>query len=825
MIAPSVSSSAICLRCQLRLIRQSSQPLQAPSCIFALQHPSLRRFASDSPARAFGQDHVAEEQDHTPDSEKRVQYGNTDKNYPVKRMDVPKRRLSRNRILTEDTRNLESDMLGKPASVIVMKDEGLYKKRVRRLAAESRDEPNSEQIDIEALLDSQREPPNPQEVRENIDGLRPKTETALSERKFRKLQALLTDGFLSAQLQDYLEHHKQDDLPSGSNWKNPRSSNEKDLASRYEWIREISPWMPLACQSGVADGIDPSLRGYVTDSTTIKQKLAIRIMRECWGLSIAELDAGLGETRVKIGNHEFVLLMRGTQRWMTVMGKIWLEPGEKIEAFRNQKTLRLVTTKPKAAILIEDLDQTLKQIKTESFPMSLVTSKPIDEAVLEEVGRITNTHTMGTDSRQLRVTWIELKKRALQGLIGLENLCDIVFRLLLTAYKPQPATTTTLYATDQDGWPTGRFVTDAIDKKKLGWKDRMGQWARYSLPLTLGGADSVAENPLERLKLPVERQTVSSKLDENNEHVPETQLPLRSVKWAEDLKVSTKATFGYILHANEPSALPPPLPDLLTANHPRVFASITPHPLHLAELKASDDKATNSVISTNTTIVIRFWPSPPRKIVRNDTPPLLELRLATSGGKVEGVESLRAIKQIHITDVMLPGSLVDLRYTQAQYAELKGAPARLATWQPLANFLEPARLDLEHGKLEVPPRQRFPIPRRLFNYTGDSDRDITANPDLLMNKIDMIDYTFTSLEIHRSVSMPYEGFNITYTSIDGQRGGSYRAEVSLEPGIGSGVSADKEDTDKLHSDFLVTCQKFARTDSLWSGYLATRRGS
>lgn len=834
MIAPSITGGAICLRCRLRLLRQSTQPFRASSRIFQIQHPSLRRFASESPARAFGQNQLAEGQDEAFDSKEQAQddkLGNREKEYGVKRTDVRKRHLSRNRILTEDAQNLNSDMLGKPASVIVMRDGGLYQKKDRPPAAVGPDnEPDTQPINIEALLNSQREPPDLQEVRKNIRSLRPKTETALSEREFRKLQASLTDGFLSAQLHEYLEYHKRNGHPSTP-------------AFKYDWIKEISPWVPLANQSSAVEGTDPSLYGYITDSTTAKEKLAIRIMRECWGLSIVDLDAGLGETRIKIRNFEFLLLMRGTKRWLTVMGKVWLEAGEKIEAFRNKKMLRLVTTKTKAATLIKDLDDTLKQVTTKSFPVNLITSKPIDEVVLEEVGRITNTHVrkpQGTE--QLNVTWIELKKRAAKGLVGLEDLCDVVFRLLLTAYNPQPATTTSLYVAGQYDGSAGRFVPNTIDKEKLGWKDRMGQWARYKLPLIPEGDTSAAESPLDRLELPVERQTVESEFDENNEFLPETQPPIHPVKWAEDLKISTKAAFGYLLHANDTSTTPP-LPDLLTANHPRVFTSVTPHPLHLAKLEASDDEAANVLIQTKTTIVIRFWPSPTqrdqgeipkirrriRKKIRNKTPknwvvtppaPLLELRLATSGGEIKGVESLRAIKQTCITDVMLPASLVDLRYTQSQHADLKGDPADLATWQPLADFLRPARLDLERGKFEVPPHQKFPIPRRLFNYAIEWDPDATINMDELIST----SYTFVGLEIHHSVSMPYEGFKLTYTSISTEQGDGSSAEISLEPGLKSKISV-AEDTGKLRNDFLAACEKFARTDTLWSGYLASRRES
>jgi hypothetical protein len=77
---------------------------------------------------------------------------------------------------------------------------------------------------------------------------------------------------------------------------------------------------------------------------------------------------------------------------MNSLGKIWLEPGERIEAIRNQKTLRLVTSKSKAESLLKGLDETLKSVTTKTFPVHLVASEMPEDDILEEVGRLTNTH-------------------------------------------------------------------------------------------------------------------------------------------------------------------------------------------------------------------------------------------------------------------------------------------------------------------------------------------------------------------------------------------------------------------------------------------------
>ncbi|XDG07942.1 hypothetical protein ABKA04_007557 [Annulohypoxylon sp. FPYF3050] len=728
-------------------------------------------------------------------------------------------------------------MLGKPASVIVMRDGGIYKKKHAildsRLTDGTKDEPLNQETDIQALLDIQREPPTVQEARKNIDDLKPKTETALSEREFRKLQALLMEGFLNAQLVDYLNHNKSPlwfesgagvvaDADAGVgpdiHADVDADADVKSTAGKESWIKHITPWAPLGSQPNIPDGINPSLYGYIADSALLKEKLAVRIMRECWNLSIGELDTGLGETRVTISSSEFLLLMRGTQRWMSVMGQVWLDPGEKIEAFRDKKMLRFVTTKPKAAILVKALHDTIKQITYKTFGVYKVADEPIDDAALEEVGRITNTIVRKNNtSRRILVTWIELKSRAAQGLVGLENLSEAVFRLLLIAFTPRPGTTTSLHVAGLDDQAGGRFVVDAVSKEKLGWKDRLSQWARYTLPLAPEGSRLAVNSTLQKLAHPVELHTEGPEFDRRREFLPDSQFPAHATKWSENYKISTKANFGYLLHKNDPWASPPPLPGLLNANHPRAFAPVAPHPLYLARLEASNDEAARALIQTKTTVVIHFWP---QRVNEKYAPiyqaPLLELHLATSGSEVKGIESMRAIKQTHTTDVMLPASLVDLRFTQEQYWELEAEPDKIDSWQPFTTFLRPARLDLERGKFDMPPRQRFPIPKRLCTY---------SNPikPATLNDLISVPYTFAGVQIRRSVSMPYEGFQLTYTSVDMEKAGGHQTEVSLEPGLTGEAEVANMDSDKLHDHFLAACERFARTDALWSGNLAARR--
>ncbi|TGJ83303.1 hypothetical protein E0Z10_g5441 [Xylaria hypoxylon] len=848
MIARGAPVGAVCFRCRLRLLRQLTP---------------IRRFASDATTAPYVDNRVDNRADNRADGDT-SQDADQGQSYEsrgrvrsgVKRLDLRKRHLSGNRVFTETTASLGSDMLGKPAYAIVMRDAGrIQRKKIPLIPSEIDAEPSGDiATRIEALLGSQREPATLHEVRSNIQGLQPQADNnVLSEKDFRRLQRVLHKGFLSHQIKEYIQWHKSD-----AQDKSQETATDSASHPEFPWIREMTPWVPLQSKPNAAKITDPTLLGYASNTTPPKERLVIRLMHECWGLSIAELETQLGETQIKLHNNEFILLMRGTQRFMNALGKIWLAPGEQIEAFQDQQTLRLVTTRPKAESLIRDLDNTLKSVRTKTFPVILFGSEAPDDKVLEELGRITNSHIRKSHTlrrEQLHVTWIELAVRAARGLAALEDIAHIALRLLLTASGSQQASSSLLSPMLPQAH-TGRFVVDVTNKDKLGWKDRLAQWARYVYPLTPKKSAVNTALPIEKFELPFEPLERPEKFREEFEFFPQTKFPSHPVKWSNTTQTSTAAHFGHILHPYQPLDPTPALSDLLASTERRIFAPSTPHPLYLTkfETNGSNNSSNNSpLVTTRSTLVLRFWPSPssnptskpssskpPKKASSRagDAPPapILELRLATSDRKIKRIESLRAIRRTHHTDVMLPESPIDVRFTQTQYETLQAPDDEtLNAWQPLFDFLTCARFDLENGKLEMPPSQRFPIPRRLFaidptptsppSNTLSTTKDPNPvhhehqpeDPDDLVS----ISYEFVGLELHRSATLPYEGHQLTYTSIEAGRGGGRRVEVILEPqkpphSIPTWPTEEVE-KDRLQEDFLACCSRFVQDRSLWSG--------
>ncbi|KAI0130106.1 mitochondrial inner-membrane-bound regulator-domain-containing protein [Xylariales sp. AK1849] len=877
MIARGVSSGATCLGCRLRLFRQAARPNRRQSLSPSpdlYRRQSQRWFASEGVAHASGFEKLFDEGekhehqlrqvlqfeddepildfDELPNSSgygatRQQPRGSKEEHFrSVKRLAIRKKQyFSGRKILTESSESLGSDMLGKPAYAIVMRDGGVYQKRKNVGANDTAgDMEERKLLDIEAILDSQLKPPTNSEVRDNINELRPESEIYLPVKEFRRIQHALEEGFLKSQLSDYIESFKANNGANTSTSAASESTSDpydtEDLVLKYKWIKKLSPWIPLGADGeAITETTDRHLHGYLTPSAGPKERLAVRVMRECWGLQMEELMSGLGEVKITLRSHEFILLMRGTRRFLKLLNDMYMEPGETIEAIRSKTLIRIVATRPKSQTIINELDATLERISTKTFPVSNVTSDPskITEALLEEVGRITNTHArLSETGKRIHVTWLQVRK---SQFTEVEDLRHVVSRLLHTALQPEHRSEKLHAPIPSPGGAEGRYYVDQYNKEKWVWRDKLEQWARYVLPLPsqtftepeeslaseevfVEGQRSNVDGPFQELDTPLERpgsqkkpfttpsltgatggsagESTSFPVTGGMTLLEGSRFPYQPVRWSPDLTTTTTTIFGHVLHSHPPHGTPPPLSDLLKATErPRIFSPVVPHPMQLANLLQPDsDKPAPSPVTS--TILIRFRPNPVSAgslRSHNRIAPMLELRLSLSDPdsvsedpSVTGIHSLRAITAVSINDVLQPSHPVDMRVTQTRFANLQGSAADLGHWQPIADFLLYARLDFHKGKLEMPPQQRFQIPLHLMTdlrSPNNKQKIEHSQEDLSESSINdpwSMLYDFAGLELHRSIDVPHpdnETLALTYTSIEAGQGGGRRAELSLRP--------------------------------------------
>lgn len=460
MIARGLSSGTICLGCRLRLLHSSARPNLSQSLSQAIRTPSVyqnqrrRWLASEAPARPDERhdegektedndwaslerasvDQAAEEQayrdyldqdDPLPDLRERHSdrrggrprrgsrdHGSrgADRNgRPIMRqLSLKTKHLSGTKLLTETSANLGLDMLGKPAYAIVMKDGGKYQPKRNIIAAEKLEERKDDLKAIEAVLGDHRAPATAAEVHENIDGLRPpKTELVLQQKDFDRIQTGLEEGFLKEQLLQYISTFEPDRNTEATTDSvetlNTVEEQKSNLEDQYQWISKAVSWVPLDPYGGVPVHHDRSnllLHAYLPPDAGPKTRAAVRIMRECWGLQMEEIANGIGECRVTLQTKHFWPLMRGAQDQLRSITKSYLEEGETLATFVPTKEIRIVAPRYKCELVLAEIDGLLGKIRSYTFPVSHVTSDPtmVTEALLDLVGKVTNTHVRFTST-------------------------------------------------------------------------------------------------------------------------------------------------------------------------------------------------------------------------------------------------------------------------------------------------------------------------------------------------------------------------------------------------------------------------------------------
>lgn len=199
--------------------------------------------------------------------------------------------------LVEDLPQLPVETLGQDASVIVLREQGLWKRR--QFKEESG--PADSGLRIQDHVD-QEQGLSLDIILENIDGLQPE-HRILPARDFKDIFDILMQGFTTMHLETYINRHRQR-LAEGD--ETPFLGVIPDEIISRPWIVSQSRWIPDV-MGAVADVADP-LKGYILKTMPPKQRLVMQLMRECWGMSVQELLYGQGILDLEVRDLEFRLL-------------------------------------------------------------------------------------------------------------------------------------------------------------------------------------------------------------------------------------------------------------------------------------------------------------------------------------------------------------------------------------------------------------------------------------------------------------------------------------------------------------------------------------
>ncbi|KAK3941918.1 hypothetical protein QBC46DRAFT_381263 [Diplogelasinospora grovesii] len=749
MLRRGVPGSFVCLQCRLQLTAAAKRPLLP---LFASSARGERRNGTDVSGNEDGKD----EADERPDVLiQRVRSQDRRRKPPTSPLASrgPKRVYqSRGQRLLVKEEGLSVGILGKPAHAIVLRDGGAWKRKQIASQAESEGPPErTEGVDLIQALEKEGSDPDLEEVLLNIHELQPSETRLLSEKDFRALKETLTQGFTKGQLDVYIAQFQ-----SAAR----KSAQEACLSTDPAWVLERRPWIPVVDESH--NGVDPILRGYVSKSMPPKERLVVRLMRECWDLSSQDVINHQGYLDVKLREIEFKLLLLGNKKWLGDISRNFLHPGKQIDLVCSTNTLSILAPKLTAELVLDKINQALERVKTVTFDAGLVSEEPLEVAVLDEVGRITNTIVRFDPSKaQINVTWVQIAEPG----EGRENPGDVVLRFLLYAFGSSTRPRTALEIFPNSLAKSGRYLMKHNITQKLAWQDRLRHWARF-VSAVPQPADSEAVNiPASILPHPVVVM---------NEPLPgetESSSPLAASQegWSAEVQTDTSAVFGHVVHAAQSHRPACIASSSFDPSCPRTFLPALP-PLSSLELpsRSQQEGLGHSII------VARLLPAPQQRGLARSTAPSLELRIEADDKEIKRLLSLHAIVHDSFTgDVLLPQGPVDVRLQQRRYFSLhETAVDRHAA--PVLDFLARADLRPWDGKLTTPPRiDGLYLPRRLLLHQ-DTRADENDSDALVP-----VDYLFAALEVQRVVAAEYGGFRLVYTSIEaGQRGGK-RAEVAL----------------------------------------------
>lgn len=308
------SASFVCLRCRLQLAVSSPKRPPFPAIALSPLRASRRHIrtysgftGADEPNTQPDRDANADP-DHEPSPETIAEHGGntlghnegTASHWRARAPPPPQQRTYRSRghFVSPEQEGLSIDILGKPGSAIVLREKRAAKKR-RPAQLTADDDSATANIDPASLLLDEDAAAASEDILVNIHELKPTETRILTDKQFDNLRNTLIEGFTNTQLAQYIREYER---------MRQLSEDDEPTPEANPWILERRPWAPAI--KNAARDIEPHLEGYITKGMAPKKRLAVRLMRECWGVSnqnVLDLD---GYLTIRLRDVEFSLLTR-----------------------------------------------------------------------------------------------------------------------------------------------------------------------------------------------------------------------------------------------------------------------------------------------------------------------------------------------------------------------------------------------------------------------------------------------------------------------------------------------------------------------------------
>ena len=351
MLAPRASNAFICIRCELQLARR-----RLPA---SPRRPSHANFSA-STRRHDGADEL-EAQLQAPTTGPRIRK----EVQPLDRI-----RTRKGKVIRETSARLgDLKTLGDDADILVLREIGEVKPAEEEPAEKPEPADPIEVPDILASLEQDRFTLTPEEVRERLDSLRPKTDTDpdephfVSTVAFVKIVKSLTQGFTQRQLAHYYSAVKNIQHES-YNKKLLKSLKEvdgtsKSLITRTEWqpgTTTIKKRLP---------GVDVLQRP--RSAPVSKLLLVDRIIRDLWRLVPLEEVEEPGEIELSLKPWHLALLNLGSEE--TILNRISRNRKARLEIYQPHSVLRITADKNTAEYAANDVEEALQSTEVKKLQL------------------------------------------------------------------------------------------------------------------------------------------------------------------------------------------------------------------------------------------------------------------------------------------------------------------------------------------------------------------------------------------------------------------------------------------------------------------------
>ena len=281
-------------------------------------------------------------------------------------------------------KDLKLDRLGKPAAALVLQ-EAIKFRSMKELEPELPEQVDLQKSMLLSALDLESE-----NALVNIHELRP-DELVLSGAEFSSLVSMLASSFTKHQLLSYqIQYHKIE-----------RFQTEDSLTdSPYPWTIATEEWAPETPNSST---VERSLAGYVGESTLPKEKIAVRLVRECWNISCTEVNNGRGSLSIRVRDPYFSILTLGTRKHLNDITRNFLRPGDSIEVDQTTRSVTIHASRSIAETAVQKINGVLERTRSVTYDSKAISAEKIPVEALEKVGQITNSVVRyGRDDNQVR---------------------------------------------------------------------------------------------------------------------------------------------------------------------------------------------------------------------------------------------------------------------------------------------------------------------------------------------------------------------------------------------------------------------------------------